>query len=713
MKLNLLKFCFLLILTYVFKIAHAQNSVGIGTLTPSPSALLDIDASPGNNKGILIPRLSAAQRLAISSPANSLLVYDTDSACFFYWNSLSSSWKSLCINVTQGATGATGFTGISGITGSTGTTGDTGATGSIGPSGNTGSTGTTGITGATGITGVTGDTGNTGSNGSTGSTGSTGNTGITGFTGTTGITGDTGNTGDTGATGSTGSTGVQGITGATGEDLLTHWTITGNAGTVPGTNFIGTTDPADFVFKTNSTEYMRLLSNGNVGIGTAAPAALLHLWGQNGVEMRLTGDVETPSTLRFTGGGGNITEGFGITYTNGGDTYIDNVYVDPIQTKPAIRFRTNAFSSPINAMTITFNGNVGIGTTSPSAPFQVNDNTDNDGISTSFIGRALNLSDPRSYFIFQHQNIISGGDGEWWGLAIDPASKDFAIHKSSYQDFIRLTNSTGDVLLAPNSGNVGIGTTTPVTALDVYKANTGVGQSNVGGLIFQVLDGLNRPAIQAGGNIDGIVPNSTGAAIYVRQQNGTGRSINASGTINASGADYAEYFYQANPGTLEKTDVVCLSADGKVRKCQDGDVCIGIVSTAPGFVGNDIYDSNAPENTALVGLTGQIPVKVTSENGYIAVGDYLAPSLAKPGYAMKATKTSRVLGVALQPLNTQEGLVNVFMNVGQWDPGTELKLLQQKQYTTNLKLEEALQQLKQQQSTIEQLNTEVKRLKKQ
>jgi len=46
------------------------------------------------------------------------------------------------------------------------------------------------------------------------------------------------------------------------------WQLLGNAGTVAGTNFIGTTDAVDWVIKTNNTERMRILSNGKVGIAT-------------------------------------------------------------------------------------------------------------------------------------------------------------------------------------------------------------------------------------------------------------------------------------------------------------------------------------------------------------------------------------------------------------------------------------------------------------
>ncbi|MCC6582019.1 MAG: hypothetical protein IT440_16430, partial [Phycisphaeraceae bacterium] len=59
------------------------------------------------------------------------------------------------------------------------------------------------------------------------------------------------------------------------------WNINGNSGTSAATNFIGTTDSQDFVFNTGGPtpayERMRILSTGNVGIGTNAPITLFHV----------------------------------------------------------------------------------------------------------------------------------------------------------------------------------------------------------------------------------------------------------------------------------------------------------------------------------------------------------------------------------------------------------------------------------------------------
>ncbi len=53
------------------------------------------------------------------------------------------------------------------------------------------------------------------------------------------------------------------------------WNLTGNAGTNPATDFLGTTDNQPLVIRTKNTEAMRVTAAGAVGIGTTTPAAQL------------------------------------------------------------------------------------------------------------------------------------------------------------------------------------------------------------------------------------------------------------------------------------------------------------------------------------------------------------------------------------------------------------------------------------------------------
>lgn len=59
-----------------------------------------------------------------------------------------------------------------------------------------------------------------------------------------------------------------------------NWSFNGDS--IGALEFIGTKNSADFVVKTNNTERMRVLSSGNIGIGTTAPVAPLDLVGSGG-----------------------------------------------------------------------------------------------------------------------------------------------------------------------------------------------------------------------------------------------------------------------------------------------------------------------------------------------------------------------------------------------------------------------------------------------
>ncbi len=75
------------------------------------------------------------------------------------------------------------------------------------------------------------------------------------------------------------------------------WNLTGNTATDPNTNFLGTTDNKDVVFKTNSLERVRFTKNGWVGIGTVTPKATLEIKGQLIIDTLEMGDINTDRVL--------------------------------------------------------------------------------------------------------------------------------------------------------------------------------------------------------------------------------------------------------------------------------------------------------------------------------------------------------------------------------------------------------------------------------
>ncbi|WP_370089275.1 hypothetical protein [Ekhidna sp.] len=70
----------------------AQDGVGIGITAPDESAILHVDA-PSDNKGMLVPRLTTAQRNNIVNPAEGLIIYNETIDAFDYYDG--SSWVRL------------------------------------------------------------------------------------------------------------------------------------------------------------------------------------------------------------------------------------------------------------------------------------------------------------------------------------------------------------------------------------------------------------------------------------------------------------------------------------------------------------------------------------------------------------------------------------------------------------------------------------------
>ncbi len=187
------------------------------------------------------------------------------------------------------------------------------------------------------------------------------------------------------------------------------------------------------------------------------------------------------------------------------------------------------------------------------------------------------------------------------------------------------TFGIGDLLAVDTSGNLGIGTTAPSAMLEIYKAG-----GSASDVMFEV-------------------SSSTGIGFKIL---GDGEAISDQ-AFNSAGADYAEYFYTVN-NDLEAGEVVCVDIENEnaVERCErgaDGNV-MGIVSTNPSIIGNYKEGYKENSNHVVIGMLGQVPAKVTTENGPIRPGDSLT-SASQAGYIMRANPGDPTVGVALESLD--------------------------------------------------------------
>ena len=97
---NSIWICTIIFVMLFSNLALSQN-VGVNTTTPDASAMLDVEST---TSGMLVPRMTMVQRNAITLPATSLLIYQTDNTPGFYYNSGTSA-APVWVNIGAGAAG--------------------------------------------------------------------------------------------------------------------------------------------------------------------------------------------------------------------------------------------------------------------------------------------------------------------------------------------------------------------------------------------------------------------------------------------------------------------------------------------------------------------------------------------------------------------------------------------------------------------------------
>ena len=142
-------------------------------------------------------------------------------------------------------------------------------------------------------------------------------------------------------------------------------------------------------------------------------------------------------------------------------------------------------------------------------------------------------------------------------------------------------------------------------------------------------------------SVDNYAPNAAAAAMKIGSISATGRSINATGSINASGSDYAEYISISDTTqTYIPGEIIGLNINGHITNNLSLSKRFLVVSTNPSFVGGDTYNSVInkfeikPDNYATnmtsvkpIAFCGRVPVNtgqlyILVDGAYQTYSDY-------------------------------------------------------------------------------------------
>ena len=224
------------------------------------------------------------------------------------------------------------------------------------------------------------------------------------------------------------------------------------------------------------SEKMRITNGGNVGIGTTLPDAKLEIKKQT-----TWGTLDNQVIyINNTGTGGNT----GLLHDMGSITWrsgnVNTAAISGIRNTPGsgnnvdLRFTTATQSGgQQTSMTIASGGNVGIGTTSPSAKLHVKNRSDE-------LDMIVRLEATRdAYLQFSPANTTK------WALIADyPATGDFTTYNypNNFNSIIFKDNK--DITTNLSGGNFGIGVTGPATKLHVMDYGSSLGITTDTGLLI-------------------------------------------------------------------------------------------------------------------------------------------------------------------------------------------------------------------------------------
>jgi hypothetical protein len=408
---------------------------------------------------------------------------------------------------------------------------------------------------------------------------------------------------------------------------------------------------------------MRITSSGNVGIGTTSPDRKIHVEGgyylkggaanTSYVADGLWGATATPNLLNSTSGG----LGLRIGYQDNGSGLYSPAYGFEVKSTDGIPVAgrvqraivikdvdTGLYPFYINNNgSAFFDGNVGIGDTTPEATLTVKKGS--EGAYFSAGGDTAN----------NRQLVFTSSNGNGSNGA------KHQINATSLNGIIALATANVDRLTVGNTGNVGIGTTTPNAKLDVQGTQ---GQlfsvtDDLSGDIFSVADISGVPILNVNSNgtsyFDGNVGIGTTSPSY---------PLVVNGEIEASGDGYLINGYgwaTEGSGVLtlgdwdgnEFSTRIMDENTNEVLRVANGGVGIGLTNPSAKL---QVYRDNSTLAASLAEATSRASVKIRSSS---TDGAHLVISQGASGCTqlqVSSTNGTTPRNIKIQPFGGNVGI---------------------------------------------------------
>ena len=315
-------------------------------------------------------------------------------------------------------------------------------------------------------------------------------------------------------------------------------------------------------YRNGANESMRITSNSNVGIGTSNPDAKLEVARLGGA---WTGVAPQTGTAAFFHNGNNNTNSPANLQISGGSASSSSVFFGDESDADAgsikyghdddyMLFRINASER----MRIDSNGNVGIGTNSPSAQLHVQNDSGTTG--ETFQKWTANLgTNSRSAFFLAPE--------------VDSITSPFIFSTANSWKF---RVDTKDALTIDALGNVGIGTVNPTYLLDVRGGDIVVGQDSGASTNKKNYIQFGRSANpKAAIGFINSLSNGRGSLIFMNSNDNDGASftdasecmrIDPSGNVGIGTTSPQRILHVSNSGTENDCEIRIENTDGEARQ---------------------------------------------------------------------------------------------------------------------------------------------------